>query len=243
MLKTLIHVHTDYSFDSNITLENLLAFARHNGFGCLAVTDHDTIEGALRLRHMTDIRVIVGEEISTQQGHLVGLFLEKRVPPGMSARDSALAIREQGGLVFAPHPFVGSVGCGLGRAVYQITDLLDAVEVCNGQNLLPTADRRARRFAAEAGLPGYVGADSHAASSIAPCYQFLRDFNSPAEFRAALGSAELHYGYHPVRYFAGAIYRTARHLSGLSLPKGFGARASRNHVEPRPSTAASVAPA
>ena len=148
-IKTLIHVHTDFSFDSDICPKTLATLAEQEGIGCVAVTDHDTLEGARRLTGMTSIRVILGEEVSTRDGHLIGLFLTHRVRPGMSARDTARAIREQGGLVFLPHPFVATFGCGLRHAAYDIVDWIDAVEINNAQNLLRRPDRRARRFAAD----------------------------------------------------------------------------------------------
>jgi hypothetical protein len=224
-LKTLIHVHTDYSYDSNISLADLAAVVESRRIGCIAVTDHDTLEGALRFRTMTNAKVIVGEEITTRQGHLIGLFLRERVRPGMSARDTALAIRAQGGLVFAPHPFVSAFGCGLQDAVWEIADLIHAVEINNAQNLLRRPDRRAAHFAKERKLPMFVGADSHDKESIAPCYQVLREFDGPAEFLSALEEAELFRGRHPIRYFTATALRLVRHYTGLGLPPGFGVNA------------------
>ena len=231
MMKTLIHVHTDYSFDSNISVEALAAFAKSEGFGCLAVTDHDTIEGARRLAAITDAKVIVGEEVTTREGHLIGLFLEQRVPPGMSARDTALAIREQGGLVLVPHPFVALFECGLQQVTWEIADLIDAVEINNAQNLLPGPDRKAKRFASELGLATFVGSDSHINTSIAPCYQLMRDFSSASDFLGALRLAKLVPGRHPLSYFIGAAQRTIRHRVGLGLPDGFGTTRSPR-IEP-----------
>ena len=223
-IKTLIHIHTDYSYDSNITLETLARFADRNGFACLAVTDHDTIEGALRLQSMTQTRIIVGEEITTLDGHLIGLFLQERIRPGMPARDTADAIREQGGLVLAPHPFVKAFGCGLGDTAWEIADRIDAVEVFNAQNPWAGADAQADEFADRLALPKFVGTDTHYAGSIAPAFQVMPDFSDPAGFLASLRSARRTVKRHPLRYFASAAYRTARYLLGLSSPPTFGAR-------------------
>jgi len=201
-LKTLIHLHTTYSYDSDISPENLVRFAEDNDFGCVAVTDHDSIEGALHVRSLTDIKVIVGEEITTRDGHLIGLFLQERIRPYMSARETALAIKEQGGLVFVPHPFNKVFGCGLGPVTWQILDLIDAVEIGNAQNLLPFPDGLARRLASKTGLTTYVGADSHRRDSIGPCYQVMRDFDGPEDFARALAFATLIAGKHPLSYFA-----------------------------------------
>ena len=96
LIKTLIHVHTNYSYDSDISVETLADCLKREGIGCVAVTDHDTIQGAILLQSLTDAKVIVGEEITTRDGHLIGLFLKRRIEPGMSAMETARAIREQG---------------------------------------------------------------------------------------------------------------------------------------------------
>lgn len=225
MIKTLVHVHTDYSFDSNISPECLAAFADREGFGCIAVTDHDTIEGALRLRSMTRANVVIGEEITTSQGHLIGLFLKECIQPGMSARATAEAIKAQGGLVLLPHPFVAAFGCGLRNVSYEIADLLDAVEINNAQNLLPGPDRQAAEFAKQLGIPAYVGADTHDRNSIAPCYQTMAEFSGPQSFLNSLHEAALVPGRHPLSYFAATAIRLAQFYTGLGLPTGFGANA------------------
>lgn len=239
MLKTLIHIHTDHSFDSDISVDALARFAEENDLGCIAVTDHDTIEGALRLRAVAPhVRVIIGEEVSTRDGHLIGLFLKEKVEPGMSARDTALAIKRQGGLVLLPHPFVKAFGCGLRDVSWEIADLIDAVEVCNSQNLSFSADRQAEAFADRLHLPKYAGADSHQATSIAPCFQRMKPFTGPADFLASLRTAELVPGRHPLGYFVSAALRVARHLLGLSLPTGFGANLGTEQAAPTGATLA-----
>ncbi len=222
-VKTLIHIHTNYSFDGNTAPEALARYAKRKGIGCIAVTDHDTIEGAKHLAAITDVKVIIGSEITTRDGDLIGLFLEQGISPGMSARDTALAIREQGGLVLLPHPFIKLFGCGLGKSAWRIAELIDAVEVCNAQNIVAIPDRKADRFADKLGLAKYVGADSHVDASIAPCSQLMRDFTTPADFLDSLRAAELRPGRHPLWYFAAAGYRIALSVAGLPLPAGFGA--------------------
>jgi hypothetical protein len=225
-LKTLIHVHTDYSFDSDISVPCLAEFAVREGIGCVAVTDHDSIDGARHLCEIADIKVIIGEEVTTRDGDLIGLFLQEWIRPGMSARATAEAIREQGGLVLLPHPFVSVFGHGLGRTSWGIADWIDAVEVHNAQNVLRRPDRRAAEFARERGLPVYVGADSHSRHSIAPCFQIMPDFDGTQGFLTALQAAEFVSGRHNPSYFVGAGLRIARAALGLPLPAGFGANHS-----------------
>ncbi len=191
-IKTAIHLHTNYSFDSNRSPRALLDQASREGVGCVAITDHDAIDGALEARALAGpgVRVIVGEEISTTEGHLIGLFLKRFIEPGMSPEETVAAIREQGGLVFAPHPFATLCDNSLGRAVERLSDRLDAVEVFNAQNVLTWQDRAAARFASAAGLTPYVGIDGHLTGPLAPAYQLLPEFDGPRGFLAALRQAE-----------------------------------------------------
>src|ERR671937_11686 len=101
-----MHMHTEYSRDSRQTLRVFAAAAEQAGLNVVCVTDHDTVEGALRLREMnTALRVIVGEEIYTREGELIGLFLERAVPPGLSLEETIARIKDQNGLAYVPHPF------------------------------------------------------------------------------------------------------------------------------------------
>lgn len=228
-IKTLIHVHTDYSYDSSLSLDGLTRAAAREGIDCVAVTDHDTIEGALRLAATSKLKVIIGEEVSTIDGDVIGLFLKTRIKPGMSARETAIAIREQGGLVLVPHPFLRAFGCGLRDTVWDILDLVDAVEVNNGQNLVSLSDGKANRFAENEGLTKFVGSDTHMETSVAPCYQSMRDFDGPADFLDALRTAELTRGYHSLSYFAELARRVAFSYAKLPLPDCVGAHAEANN--------------
>lgn len=216
-MKTLIHLHTNYSYDSDIPVEALADFVLREEIDCIAVTDHDTIEGAVRLQAMTDCRVIVGEEVSTRDGHLIGLFLTRHVEPGMTAMDTARAIHDQGGLVLVPHPFIRTFGCALKKKTVEIAELIDAVEIFNSQNLSPLADWQAIRFAKERELPMFVGSDSHSVTSIAPAYQLMPAFENPAEFLISLRSAAFTRRRHPVSYFIVAAYRIARHYASRAI--------------------------
>jgi predicted metal-dependent phosphoesterase TrpH len=203
-LKTVIHIHTDYSYDSNRTSEELIETAERQGVDCIAVTDHDEIAGALEVRRRAHrLRVIVGEEISSADGHIIGLFLQKRVPPGLSAEETAGQIRAQGGLVFAPHPFATLCENSVSLPVMRrLLPWLDAVEICNAQNLFFWEERAARRFAREHGLISYVGADAHIRGYLDACYQMLPPFDGPQAFLAALRHARLHPGRFGPAYYA-----------------------------------------
>jgi predicted metal-dependent phosphoesterase TrpH len=228
LLKTVLHVHTNYSADSNVSPEELVATARRQGVDCLAVTDHNVIEGALAVRALADdMRVIVGEEISTADGHLLGLFLDRPIPPCLSAESTIERVRAQGGLAFAPHPFASLCDSSLGRAVERIALLIDAVEIHNSQNPLWWEDTRAARFARRHNLTAYVGADAHVRGYLAASYQMIPDFDGPQSFLRALRRAELYRGRFGLRYTA---IMAARQLWQQLVPSrlgGFGANVPR----------------
>lgn len=190
-LKTVLHAHTDYSHDSNRSPEELVATAVQQGVECVGITDHNEIRGALAARELGRVRVIVGAEILTTDGDLIGLFLEERIPPGLSAVETARRIRAQGGLVLAPHAFASLCADRLGSAMDELVPWLDAVEVCNSQNPLWWEDRRAAAFAVRHGLTGYVGADAHLRGYLAGGYQWVPKFDGAESFRQALRRAEL----------------------------------------------------
>lgn len=235
LIKTVFHVHTDYSPDSNSSLESLVDTATEQGVHCVAVTDHDTIEGAQILAHIardTALRVIVGEEISTTEGHLIGLFLREPVPSGRSPRRTAESIREQGGLVAVPHPFTRLMDCGMRTGIGGILDLIDLFEVYNSQNVWALPDWRARRFAARHGLPTIVGSDSHVRGSLAASYQWMPAFDDAATFMESIRHAQPVTRRHAPGYYLGAAWRLARYKAGFGVPADFG-RSCRNPLRPR----------
>ncbi len=235
-VKTLIHLHTDYSGDAKSSLGDVISTCHSLGIGCVAVTDHNTIRGARALAAAADFSVIVGEEISTREGHLLGLFLKHEIPPGLPAVETARRIHDQGGLVMAPHPFSSLCKYSLRAATEMLIGHLDAVEVSNAQSLCARDDRLASEFAARHGLPGFVGSDSHLPCSIAPCHQFLEPFDGPEAFLAGLRRATLCPGRHPLRYFVEYGWRSEVQRWLGRPPLGFGANAA-----PRAQTARPVA--
>ncbi len=232
MHKCVIHAHTNYSFDSNVSPQDLIDAARREGVSCVAVTDHDEIAGAIEVRESADdLTVIVGEEVSTADGHLIGLFLNEWIPPGMSAIETAQAIRAQGGLVLAPHAFCTLADDCLGEAMYGLLPWLDAVEICNAQSPAPWEDRRAATFAQQHRLPVYVGADAHLRGRLAPCYQMLASVDSPTRFLESLRSARLHFGRFGPWYFARMAFRHFWDLFRDQRLPGFGANAPKRIPE------------
>jgi predicted metal-dependent phosphoesterase TrpH len=149
------------------------------GLHVIAVTDHDTIEGALRAAehaaHRKGIEVVIGEEVSSRDGHIVGLFLERRVRPGLSAAATVNAIHEQGGLAVAVHPFWRTQRRARGGPVHGVGWLaaeldFDAVEVENATPGFYLFNQLARRMNLGAGLAELGGSDAHILDAVGRAY-------------------------------------------------------------------------
>jgi predicted metal-dependent phosphoesterase TrpH len=183
-----MHMHTEYSRDSRVGLADFAGLARKAELGAVCITDHDTIEGGLRLREMdSGLQVIVGEEITTVDGELVGLYLEKKVTPGLSAEQTIELIHEQGGLAYVPHPFSRNRRRHLRRSVLErVARELDIVEVFNAREAASASNVRALEFARAHDLPGGVGSDSHRPIEIGRAYVDVVPFVTPQELLAAL---------------------------------------------------------
>jgi predicted metal-dependent phosphoesterase TrpH len=183
-----MHMHTEYSRDSRVALATFAELARKAEIGAVCITDHDTIEGGLRLREMnTGLQVIVGEEITTGDGELVGLYLETKIPPGLTAERSIDLIHEQGGLAYVPHPFSRNRRRHLRRSVLErVAPKLDIVEVFNAREVASASNVQALAFAREHDLPGGVGSDSHRQIEIGRAYVDVATFVTPQELLIAL---------------------------------------------------------
>ncbi len=188
-----LHVHTAYSHDGFTTPEALLRAARRRGLTGIAVTDHDTIEGARVCEKTLPLTVIVGEEITTQAGHLIGLFLTEAIPPGLSLAETIERIRDQRGLVYLPHPFDRIRSARMDHAeLARLADQFDVVEVFNSRNLFDEANRRALDFARAAGARESAASDAHVPFEVGRSWIEIEPFTSSTEFRANLARARLH---------------------------------------------------
>jgi predicted metal-dependent phosphoesterase TrpH len=183
-----LHTHTMWSGDSTTTPDEFAAATEASGLDVVCITDHNAIAGAVTLRDVVGCRVVVGEEVRTTAGELIGLFLTERVPTGLGHLDTARAIRDQGGVVYVPHPFDPMRRNMNERALYELAeaDLLDAVEVFNAKTSLASLNRRAAEFAAEFGIVGGAGSDGHVPDALGAAYVEIDDFETPAEFLAGL---------------------------------------------------------
>ncbi len=181
-----LHLHTHYSPDSITSPQRLVAACQRKGITCIAVTDHNTIRGAVAVKEAAPFQVIVGEEIRSTEGEIIGLFLNEEVPPGLSAQETIERIRAQSGLVSLPHPldrFRGGVGA---EGVARLAPLVDIVEVMNARTTLKRDDDAATRLAQEHSLVGVAVSDAHSPWEIGRAYVEAPAFDGPQELLEAL---------------------------------------------------------
>ncbi len=190
-----LHMHTDHSYDCATPVEVLLASAREQGLGAIAVTDHNEISGALEASAQAaaaGVKVIVGEEVKTAgQGEVIGLFLREKIPRGLSLRETIDEIRSQGGLVYVPHPFDRMHSVPDYEHLLTIIDDIDALEVFNPRVAISAFNDEAARFAAKYRIPAGAGSDSHVAQGLGSVRIRMRDFDGPQEFMQSLRDAEI----------------------------------------------------
>ena len=190
-----LHMHTDHSGDCATPVEVLLDTARVQGLGAIAVTDHNEISGALRARELaagTDLKVIVGEEVKTRsQGEVIGLFIERKIPRGLSLAETVAEIKRQGGLVYVPHPFDRMHSVPDYEHLLGILDEIDAIEVFNPRVAIGTFNEEAARFAAKYRIVAGAGSDSHVAQGLGSVRIRMRDFEGPDEFLQSLREADI----------------------------------------------------
>jgi predicted metal-dependent phosphoesterase TrpH len=190
-----LHCHTSASFDSLASPESVVRAAAQRGLTHLAITDHDTIEGALRGRAAAPagLTVIVGEEVKTADGDLIAIFLQAAVPPGLPALETIAAVRAQGGLVGIPHPFDRFRGSMLNDPRLEaIGREVDWVEAHNARVVGRDGNERAAAFARELGLPGLAASDAHSVLEVGVAYNAVDgDPSTPEGLLAALRTVEL----------------------------------------------------
>ena len=194
-----LHCHTSASFDSLASPRAVVAAAARRGLTHLAITDHDRLEGALEARAVAPegLTVLVGEEIRTRDGDLIGVFLTEAVPPGLSASETIAAIHGQGGLVGIPHPFDRFRGSlARGGALSDPSGLaasVDWVEAWNARLMLGDGNARAAQLAVAAGVPGVAVSDAHTTLEVGVAYTAMSGDPSTADgLRASLaGQPEL----------------------------------------------------
>ncbi len=187
------HTHTGHSKDSLLPAGRLLEAAARRGLAAVAITDHNSLGGALQARDLAErqaeqfrgVRVLPGTEVMTAEGEIIALLVREEIPRGLTPEETIRRVRDQGGLVLLPHPFDRIRGSRLRRgAVERVAHLLDAVEVLNARTTLGRDNEEARTFARAHGLASVAGSDAHTAGEVGAAYLELDE--PPSEEPAAL---------------------------------------------------------
>ncbi len=218
-----LHMHTDHSNDCATPVEVLLAQARARGLGAIAVTDHNEISGALDARAKANgVKVIVGEEVKTaEQGEVIGLFIEEKIPRGMTLQETISEIKRQGGIVYVPHPFDRMHSVPDYEHLLAVIDDVDAIEVFNPRIAIAEFNEEAVRFAAKYRIPAGAGSDAHVPQGLGSVRIRMRDFDGPDEFLESLRDADI------IRNPASLLYVQALKFLQTKAMPGAARRASR----------------
>lgn len=163
-----LHIHSFASHDSLINKKEILSVCRKRNIGAIAVTDHNEIYGAIKFQKELPLKIIIGEEITTQKGEIIGLFLERKINPGLTLGETLRQIKDQNGLVYLPHPFDTSTGRrSLGFTdVLEYIEKIDLVEVFNSRTFLNHYNKKAFEFAKKYGKMIVAGSDAHTLGEI-----------------------------------------------------------------------------
>jgi predicted metal-dependent phosphoesterase TrpH/glycosyltransferase involved in cell wall biosynthesis len=190
-----LHMHTEQSHDCSVPVAALLDHAERIGLGAIAVTDHNVFAGALEaveLARGRGLHVIPGEEVKTDgQGEVIGLFLQHEIPRGMPMAATIAAIREQGGLVYLPHPFDRLHAIPDAQTLHRHLAEIDVLEVYNARLLRDSFNDEAVRFARKYNLLAGAGSDAHVLQGVGTGLVRMRAFETPEEFLLSLRSAEI----------------------------------------------------
>ena len=214
MIKADLHVHTHYSGDSDTTLEKLVERCRMLGLGAIAVTDHDSAEGALKLAgQKLPFKLIVGEEVMTTEGELIGLFLKENVPSGLSPEETIRRIRGQGGLVYVPHPFDRYRSSAIqAKSLHRIAGEIDIVEVFNARSIPAQNLSLPGKFAKTHNLLAGAGSDAHSVAEVRRAYVTIPDFDGRDGFLKAMAQAQIHGHPHSPVIFLRSLVRRIKKL-------------------------------
>jgi predicted metal-dependent phosphoesterase TrpH len=190
-----LHLHTSWSHDCQIPVADLLDHAEDQGLGAIAVTDHNVFGGALEaveLARGRDLVVIPGEEVKTHdQGEVIGLFLREEIPRGLSFGETVDAIREQGGVVYLPHPFDRLHAIPESATLHRHLEQVDVVEVYNARLLFEAYNDEALRFARKHDVTMGAGSDAHVLQGVGTGAVRMRAFDGPEEFLVSLRAAQV----------------------------------------------------
>lgn len=214
-MKIDLHIHSRWSHDGISSIKDVIKRCLESGLDCIAITDHNTITGALHAQQQAPFSVIVGEEIKTTSGDIIGLFLSKEIPKGLSLMDTVLAIKNQGGLVSVPHPVDRLRRSAIGaRALNDIISHVDIVEGFNSRTLFQKDNVKGVEIAAAHDISITAVSDAHSISELGRTYVSTRDCPvTPTGLQTALHSGNfVTHTIHPLKRLLPSFNRLRRLL-------------------------------
>jgi len=218
LIKADLHIHTCYSIDCLTPLEQIVKRCLELNINCIAVADHNTIAGALKLREFAPFKVIVAEEILTPVGEIMGLFLSEEVPKGLSPQETISRIRSQGGLVSIPHPFGRSLPWNANKLTStEVLSQVDIIETFNSRTPFSRSIAMARELAKEQGKVASAGSDAHTLGEIGRAYVEMPEFDGPEDFLNSLAQGKI-FGQKSsyLTHFASTWAKIRKHIPGDS---------------------------
>jgi predicted metal-dependent phosphoesterase TrpH len=227
-----LHNHTAFSSDGVMSPAKLLRTARRHGLGCVAVTDHNSVEGALQALALAEADptlpcVIPGIEISAAEGDVIGLYVTEAIPRGLPALETIARIHAQGGVVYLPHPFdVVRRGAIAARVREEVAEAADMIEVLNGKSLSPWSVRNSDRLARRHGKPRAAGSDAHGSTEVGRAYVMVERLPTREDLVELVAAGAPRSGLHWHEYLLNwalqplAVFTRFRRKSGQRLLRG-----------------------
>ena len=231
-----LHMHTDHSPDCATPVDVLLETAKQRGLGAIAITDHNEISGALEARERAKgIKVIVSEEVKTaHEGEVIGLFIEEKIPRGMTLKETIDAIHAQGGLAYVPHPFDRLHAIPDYEHLLKVVGDIDVLEVFNARVAVRGFNEEAQRFADKYRLVAGAGSDSHVAQGLGTVKIRMRAFDGAQEFLESLRDADILHKRKSLIYLQSLKFlQTAGGRAGGGMATGQDGRAARRPASRR----------
>jgi len=193
-MKVDLHTHTCYSYDTFTPMEKTIAAIQQSGIDCVAVTDHNEVAGAFKMQKIAPFKVIVGEEIRTAEGEIIGLFLKEKIPGGLDPRETIRRIKEQGGLVYLPHPFCWLLNSKLKSPLvwqYVREGLIDIIEVYNASAITLTSFKKVHELLTGSLAAKAASTDAHIPYEFVGACVDMDPFDGPKDFLAKIKKARL----------------------------------------------------
>lgn len=191
MFKVDLHTHSSASPDGGITPDQYQNALESGVLDVVAITDHNSIDLAVAMQKQLGDKIIVGEEIMTNRGEIIGLFLQERIKPGLSPLDTVRQIKDQKGLVYIPHPFE-TIRKGMHEsALEEIADYIDVVEICNGRAFAQNHSSKAVVWAKLNQKDGAASSDAHGVKGLGKTYSDLSEMPTKENLMSLLDHAVL----------------------------------------------------